>query len=65
MIRNRYIPGVDTLIEQDPFTAHDTEDSNWAFSLDEAVVASLQGISGLYCTEETKEILLGELAPVD
>ena len=53
------------MIEQDPFTAHDTEDSNWAFSLDEAVVASLQGISGLYCTEETKEILLGELAPVD
>ena len=64
-MRNRYIPGVDTLIEQDPFTAHDTEDSSWAFSLDEAVAASLQGISGLYCTEETKEILLGELAPVE
>ena len=53
------------MTEQDPLTAHDNEDSNSAFSFDEAVSALIQGISGLYCTEESTEILLGEFAPVD
>lgn len=55
-------PGEVTLTEQDPLTAHDNEDSNSAFSFDEAVSALIQGISGLYCTEESTEILLGEFA---
>lgn len=53
------------MTEQDPLTAHDNEVSNSAFSFDEAVSALIQGISGLYCTEESTEILLGEFAPVD
>ena len=60
-----YIPVVVTSIEQDPFTAHDKEDSRLLFRIDDAVAASIHGMSGIYCTEDTTEILLGELAPVE
>lgn len=51
-----------TLTEHDPFKEHDKEDSKLALSLEEAVAASLQRISWLYCTDEITEILPGELA---
>lgn len=61
---NVNVPGVDTLIEQEPFTEHDKEDSKLVFSLEDAITASTQEIPGVYWTEETIEILLGEFAPV-
>ena len=60
-----YLPVVVTSIEQDPFTAHDKEEPRLLFRMDDAVDASIHGISGKYCTEDTTEILLGELAPVE
>lgn len=62
-VQYREIPCVVTLTEHDPFKEHDKEDSKLALSLEEAVAASLQRISWLYCTDEITEILPGELAP--
>lgn len=56
---------MDTVIEQEPFTEHGKEDSKFVVSLEDARAASIQGIPGVYWTEETTEILLGEFAPVD
>lgn len=61
---NVNIPGVDTLMEQEPFTEHGKEDSKLVFSWDDAITASTQGIPGVYWTAETIEILFGEFAPV-
>lgn len=55
-------PGVDTVIEQEPFTEHGKVDSKLVVSLEDARAASIQGIPGVYWTEETTEILLGEFA---
>lgn len=41
-------PGVDTSIEQEPFTEHGKEDSKLVFSLEDAMAASKQGIPGVY-----------------
>lgn len=45
---NVNIPGVDTLMEQEPFTEHGKEDSKLVFSWDDAITASTQGIPGVY-----------------
>lgn len=45
---NVNVPGVDTLMEQEPFTEHGKEDSKIVFSWDDAITASTQGIPGVY-----------------
>lgn len=50
---------MDTVIEQEPFTEHGKEDSKFVVSLEDARAASIQGIPGVYWTEETMNEAIG------